>query len=415
MAINIFIATKDTDTFNPINKIITQLENTEVIGQFIEADQNDILQLTSMMKPDILIVDDTLDILTLSTLVKEMVKIFPKSGVIGLYSPEKSHHELDNFYNDRFMKLPKPYDSDSLKYVIDFLMHNILEDYFTKELPRASRRRQSSSKFIPFFSPKDSSGKTTIIVNLGWMLSQVFNQKVLLLNLNSVFDDTDIYLNYKSKITFDKLIKDFDSPETDMDKLLDKIEEHPEYKNLHILSASDCPSRFKDMGELVNSLPFFLWHLESRFDWILIDTSPDLNNDTLTILNISDMPIILVKNHLISIRNHEIFFEIVKTLGGDVDKFSFIATRLSREVGLKTDQLLKLYGGANRFFAFIPSVGKIAMKSIEQCVPMLTLMSKNEEFYKVFKAMAHRLTGKDPQKKHENYLLKNIMTFFGKE
>ncbi len=412
MAINIFVATKDQKTFSPINRAIAKLNNAKIIGQFIETDQNDILQLTSMMSPDILIVDDTLDSVTLTTMIKEMVKIFPKSGVIGLYSPEKKYIELDDFQSDRFMKLPKPYDSSNLSYAIEFLMHNILEDHFTKELPRISKRRKTSTKFLPFFSPKESSGKTTVIVNLAWMLSQVFDQKVLLINLNSLFDDTDIYLNYKSRITFDDVIENFTSPATDLDSIIDQIEEHPYYKKLYVLSASDSPVRFRNTGELKNSLKFFLWQFEAKFDWILIDTSSDLNENTLDVLSISETPFVLTKNHLISIRNLEIFFEIIKAYGGDIDKFSFIVTRLSREVGIQTDQLLKLFGNAQRFFAFIPIRGKQAIDSISKCVPLITLLKKDDEFYKVFKSMAHRLIGTDPEKKHENYLIKNLKNFF---
>ncbi|MCK5684574.1 AAA family ATPase [bacterium] len=412
MTINVFVATKDENTFSPINKTIAQIEDARIIGQFIETDQSDILQLTNMMRPDILIVDDTLSNSMISIMIKEMVKIFPKSGVIGLYSPEKNNHELVNFHNDRFMKIPKPYSIDNFKYAIGFLMHNILEDYFTKEIPRVSKRKKTSKKFLPFFSPKDSSGKTTVIVNLAWMLSQTFKQKVLILNLNSVFDDSDIYLNYKSNIAFDEFIDNFSSPSVDINSLIDQIAEHPQYKNLYVLSASDYPHKTRNISELENALPFFLWNLESKFDWILIDTSPEINDDALTILEISETPFVLVKNHLISLRNLEIFLEIIKSFGGDINKFLFIATRLSKDVGIKTDQILKLFENAQRFFSFIPSKGKLAMISIAKCVPLITLMKEDDEFYKVFKAMAHRLTGKDPEKKHENYLIKNIKNFF---
>lgn len=413
MPINIFVATKDAETFIPINKAIIQIDQAAIIGQYIESEKSDMFNLTSLIKPDILIVDDTLSTVTLSIMVKEMLKIFPDAGVIGLYSPQKSHHEMDDFYSERFMKIIKPYDTENLQYAIDFLMHNLLEGFFASELDRIKRKKKSSKKFLPFFSPKDSAGKTTIIVNLAWMLSQVFKQKVLLLNMNSVFDDSDIYLNFKSYMTFDRIITDFSSPSTDVTRLLDKIEEHPEYSGLFVLSASDVPSQFRELGELENSLEYFMWQLESRFDWILIDTSSEINSDILKIIEISDTPFILIENHIIALRNLEIFFEIIKNFGGDTDKFSYIASRLSTDIGIKTDQLLKWFGSANRFFAFIPSKGKQAMESISRGAPMVSFMNNDGEFYRIFQAMAHKLTGIDPESGHENYLILNIKKFFG--
>ncbi|MCK5683889.1 AAA family ATPase [bacterium] len=422
MSLNLFIITKNKRSFSEINKVIAEIDGVSVCGQYIEESETKLSQLLKMVKPELIIVDDTLSDVSVASLVTKLIGTYQECGIIGLYSSHKDVFTFDSSFEGRLIKIPKPIEVERLRYAVNLIIHNIMKSYIGKKLPELKKGREYCNKFLSFFAPKDGEGKTTIIVNLAHMLSQKYGQKVLLLNLNPIFDDTDVYLNFKSKQSVDQIVNKFITPSANLDMLYYGIEEHPVYKNLFVISGCDLPAQLKESADNRGFFELFLWYIESKFDWILVDTSSALDRTTFSILNISKNPLIVLQNHTISIRNIEIFLEIMKSCKMDIGKFRFIATRISKTVGLKPEKLKSIFGGEEKFFSFIPSRGMLGIDSIVKKRPMVEICDKEDTFYKVFDAMAHNLVehdqvgyatgGKEQDDTHHNLLIDGIKQFF---
>ncbi len=409
---NVFIMTKDNDSRRDIALALGSIDGMNVVGQYLEDGDSDLFSLTSITSPDILVVDDTLENIDQMTMVKEMLRIFPRAGIVAIYDQKTMTAEIDAFFDERYRKLPKPLDTERVRYVVRKLMRSILKDDLDSRIPHYKKGRINSPKIIPFFSPKDGIGKTSIIVNMGWMLSQVFNQRVLIISLNSVFDDTDIFLNYKSNCTFAEAMRRFQTPSADP-KVIDYIvDEHPVYKNLFVISHGDSPNEMI-VAEERQYLEFFLWYIESKFDWILIDTPSVINKDLKTFMKIAANPLILIQNHIMSVRNLEIYIEILRSMEVDVRKLKFLATRVSKNIGISAEKMVKIIGDEERIFGFVPSVGKISIESITKRVPSVTLSSETDDMYLAIHAICQKLTGKNLSPKEENFITSGIKKFLG--
>lgn len=412
MGLKIFAISRNARTYAELSKAVGGIEDITISGQYLEESENKLSHLLKMVNPDLILVDDTLVNVSPSSLVKELLLTNPLCGVIGLYHSANEEFNFDMTFDGRFSKIPKPIEVERLRYVIYLIMHNLMKSYISKKLPELKAGRTHCSKMLSFFAPKDGEGKTTIIVNLAHLLSQNYGQRVLLLNLNPIFDDTDVYLNFKSKQSMDQIFGRFNSPSANLDQIFGSIEEHPVYSNMFVISGTDFPVRLKEVRENPEFMELFLWYIESKFDWILVDTSSILDRTTFTILNLSANPFIVLQNHTISIRNIEIFLEIMKSCNLDSERFRFIATRISMTVGIKPSKLKTMFGTVDKFFSFIPSRGMLAIDSIVKRKPMVEIVDPQDDFYKVFDAMAHTLVGKEPDKQHKNVLMQSIKQFF---
>ena len=131
------------------------------------------------------------------------------------------------------------------------------------------------AKIIGFISIKGGVGKTTTVANLGYILARDFNKKILVVDGNFSGPNLSMHFGFtRPKYT----LHDVFSGEVELQKAI--FEHSP---GLHILPTSI-------FGKKVDVSKFhqYMASLRGRYDLILIDSSPSLNQEMMSTIMASD-------------------------------------------------------------------------------------------------------------------------------
>ncbi|MBU2612418.1 MAG: MinD/ParA family protein, partial [Nanoarchaeota archaeon] len=129
-------------------------------------------------------------------------------------------------------------------------------------------------KVIGILSLKGGVGKTTSVVSLGAALAS-FGKKVLLVDANFSAPNLGIHLNL---IEPQKTIHHVLSGDAEIEEAV------YDFENLHVIPASVYPKKQFDPLKLKEKLK----KIKNKYDFILIDSSPSLNNETLATIISAD-------------------------------------------------------------------------------------------------------------------------------
>lgn len=126
---------------------------------------------------------------------------------------------------------------------------------------------------IAFTSGKGGVGKTNLIVNISISLARI-GKKVLLMDADMGLANVDIVLNLSPKYTVDDVL-------TGKRNINDVIIEGP-VENLHILPASSGISEMSELNrDQQMKLITELGKLQSRYDYLMIDTGAGISSNVL--------------------------------------------------------------------------------------------------------------------------------------
>ncbi|MBN1644890.1 AAA family ATPase [Candidatus Woesearchaeota archaeon] len=129
-------------------------------------------------------------------------------------------------------------------------------------------------KTIGIISIKGGVGKTSSVAALGAAIAN-FNKKVLIIDANFSAPNLGLHLGIVNpKITLHHVLRDKAKAEDAIYK----------YKNMNIMPASLLDRQIKKPLTFRKKIE----HLKKMYDFILIDSSPSLNNETLAAMMASD-------------------------------------------------------------------------------------------------------------------------------
>ena len=129
-------------------------------------------------------------------------------------------------------------------------------------------------KIIGILSLKGGVGKTSTVVSLGAALA-FFGKKVLLVDANFSSPNLGVHLNIFNP---DKTIHTAFKGESSIKDVIIKLED------FDLIPASIFSEKILKPFELKNRLRI----LKLKYDFILVDSSPALNDETLAVINASD-------------------------------------------------------------------------------------------------------------------------------
>ena len=170
------------------------------------------------------------------------------------------------------------------------------------------------------WSAKAGVGKTFITCNLGVIYAQA-GFKTLIIDGDILNLSVGIHLNLMDiNKTLEKALK-----ETDSKKYMDYVIQHPQIKDLFIISGSEIcrPENYSDilegsMGSLINAM-------RDKFDVILIDTATDLSfSTTYEALKTANMIISLTSQDYALVFNTKKYNSLLTRLNISPEKIYFI-------------------------------------------------------------------------------------------
>lgn len=170
-----------------------------------------------------------------------------------------------------------------------------------KQVPTGTERRHTIMKSIAFFNNKGGVSKTTSVINIGYILGEVYKCKVLIVDCDgqqnaSRFLADEIRSTGIEKVLTEKTV----SPDSSLTTT--------RYENIDVLTSTsemnNCCEKFHglDISEQERNLKKLIDFWKDRYDYVLFDMPPALNYLSENIISIADGVIVPVELGTFSIQ-----------------------------------------------------------------------------------------------------------------
>jgi pilus assembly protein CpaE len=216
---------------------------------------------------------------------------------------------------------------------------------------------------IMTYSPKGGTGVTTVAVNLALTLNNDETRTVLV-DGNLQFGDVAVFLNEQGKNNILDLTPRAD--ELDPDIVEEVLLKHAT-SGMRVLAAPSRPEH----AEKVNSAQFskLLSYLRQIYAYVVVDTTPTLNDITLSILDITDLLLLVITQDIPAIKNARLFLDLLNTLGVQRDKVCLVMNRYDKRIAITPDRV-----GENlkqQVAAVIPLDERVVIPAVNRGIPFV--------------------------------------------
>lgn len=191
---------------------------------------------------------------------------------------------------------------------------------------------------ITVFAPKGGVGKTTTSVNLALALADGGSRKVCLVDLDLAFGDVAITMQLFPTHTIEEAIGSEEA--IDPGLVASLLTRHEE--SLMVLAAPNLPDgRDRVTARLVSRM---LRTLRQQFDYVVVDTAPNFDEQTLQALDETDECIIIATLDVPTLKNVKVALETLDLLNIAQGHRHLVLNRADDAVGLDNDKVEQILG-----------------------------------------------------------------------
>jgi pilus assembly protein CpaE len=251
-------------------------------------DQDAILENLGTPSPDICLVDFDKDRRGAAIIAERIHTALPETAVFAVSSQTQPDAILEAMRSGCGEYLVKPIDREQLVKAVARIGAR-----------RRDKQEQGRAQLLAFMGAKGGCGTTTLVTQLGALLSSSFARNCLLLDLHPDFGDAALYLKLtKSRFHFFELLENTDR--LDADFLQSFVLRHS--SGLDVIPAPEGSVASRDAlppGALNHTLGF----LRARYEFILADLPPSLNEENLTLIRDCDQLYLITVAEVSAVRN----------------------------------------------------------------------------------------------------------------
>ncbi|MDP3186791.1 MAG: response regulator [Anaerolineales bacterium] len=369
--IRVLIVDDNAETRENIRKLLQFESNIEVVGAAKSG--REAIQLSQEITPDVVLMDINMPDMDGIAATEEIRKHTPSIQVVILSV------QGDQNYMRRAM----------LVGARDFLTKPPMPDDLTAAIRRAGavareergKRaqayvtlaggitqslvgvRMTHGKIIMVYSPKGGTGCTTLAVNLALALHND-ETRTMLVDANMQFGDVAVFMNVQGKNTILDLTPRAD--ELDPDIVEEVMIKHAA-SGLHILAGPARPEN----AEKVTAGQFsqVLKYLRQLYAYVVVDTCTSLNDITLSVLDASDVIVLVATQEFPSIKNSRLFLDLMITMGIPLDKIAFVMNRYDKRITITPEKVAENL--KQEVVAVIPLDERVVISSVNRGVPFV--------------------------------------------
>jgi len=214
----------------------------------------------------------------------------------------------------------------------------LIDQLARREDPKTQRRNRIG-KVVTIMSPKGGAGKTMTATNVGLSLAQWGDPaRVVMLDADLQFGDVCICLQVDPKHTIVDAARDVDK--LDEPLLESLLARHA--SGMRVLSAPLEPSLADEISTQVVVKTSGM--LKRMFDYIVIDTAPFLDEPVLSILERSDVVLLVVDMDLPSVKNAKLALDTLRLIKFPFEKIKLVLNRVNSKARLDIDELERSLG-----------------------------------------------------------------------
>ena len=308
--------------------------------------------------PDICLVDFDKDRHSAAMVAERIHSGLPETAVFAVSSQTHPEAILEAMRSGCGEYLVKPLDREQLVKAIARIGSR-----------RREKQEQGRAQVLAFMGSKGGCGTTTLATQLGALLSSSFSRNSLLLDLHPDFGDAALYLKLtKGRFHFFELLENADR--LDSDFLQSFVMRHS--SGLDLIPAPEGSVTGREVlpaGALTHTINF----LRLRYEFILVDLPPALNDENLAVIRDCDQLYLVTVAEVSAVRNLVRQQEYFASKGIPRDKIRVVLNRYHKRNVITEAQIEKVL--EQKIFWRVPNQYPQVVKTIHEGDPVAQLSS----------------------------------------
>ncbi|MCX7187343.1 MAG: AAA family ATPase [Methylophilales bacterium] len=245
---------------------------------------------------------------------------------------------------------------------------------------------KKNGKVLTFIAGKGGGGATFLTCNLAYIISELYEFNVAILDLKLQFGDASLFMTDQSPSS---TLSDIAKNITRLDASFLASSMMKITPKLSLLAAPENEENLTDIkSECIESL---IKIARSQYDYVLLDIGKSLNTINLKALDFSDQIFVVAQQTIPFIRATKHLIHTLESLGYDQSKVKLVINRFNANSDIQLNDIEATLG--MEAFATIPNNYHSVCASINQGVPIIKL-DPNDSVSKYLKKMAQKITNK---------------------
>lgn len=243
----------------------------------------------------------------------------------------------------------------------------------------------SLGEVITVASPSGGCGKTFYSTNLAYFLSQRSGRRVCLVDLDLQFGEVMSALRLKPRYTMIDAVAGSEEHDVDLESTIEDFLV-PHDTGFWVLAAPRHPAEADRIG--LPDITRIIEALRHNFDYVVVDTSAQLSEVTLTALEHSTTLICMATVDVPCIRNMRVFLDTLERLRVSTDQVSVVLNKVESDIGITLEEVDEALH--HKVSAVLPYAREVS-RSINQGQPVLASAARSEIARKLVTSMQSRL------------------------
>jgi pilus assembly protein CpaE len=334
-----------------------------------EVTPENLLPVIAETQPDIILLDYGFQSRNFFELVDKIASEYPMSAVVVILPEQEVVNSERVVLSGARAFLIFPYKQDHLVNTIKRVME-LMERRQTFTMPTVAKEVTEKPKnTFTVFSPKGGAGTTTVAVNLAISLQRQLKEDVLLIDGKHLFGHLSLYLNLRTGNSLTDLITHAGT----LDQRLIKQVVVRHVSGVYVLPSPNSITeaqgiRPEDLFKVVQGL-------QNVFPNIIVDGGNNLNENTVTYMDLSERILLVLNPDLASLRDVRQFIEVTKSLSYPPQKTLLILNLIGRKADVKREEIEQILN--MKIFGRIPADEDLALTCLNEGVPIVLKNSRH--------------------------------------
>jgi pilus assembly protein CpaE len=373
----------DNDTWEVLKQFadsVPLLRLDRHLGEYRVDDHDSVLDWIGSPAPDVCLLDFDHDRRSAALVAERIHAEAPETAIFAVSSESQSDLIIQAMRSGCSEYLGKPLDPEPLLNAIARVGGR-----------RREKKEQAKAQVLAFVGAKGGCGVSTIVTQLGALMAKTYSRRVLIVDLHQDFGDAALYLGLtKYRYHSYELVENTDR--LDAELLQSFVLHHSSGVDLIPAPQGTEPARPITHGALAQTFEF----LRLRYEFILVDLPPGLNDEHLELLRYCDQVNIVAIAEVSALRNVVRQTDYFTRKEIAADRIRVILNRHQGRSIISESQIEKVIG--QKLFWKVPNHYVQMLKSISGGDPLS--QAANSEVTKNFTEWAG-IIGKKPNSAEE--------------